>query len=352
MAYSTIPKSSSYFNTKLYTGTGSSQVLTGVGFSPDLIWTATRNESEIRPMNDSVNGINNYLRSNDSDTLETSGTNITAQSSDGYTVGTTDRFNQSSNSFVSWNWKAGTTGSGTSSGSGTGKAYSYSVSTTSGFSIVKYVGNGTAGHTIPHHLGAVPKMIIAKNLGRGEHWRVYQSSLGNAHKLNLNNTTASASATEWNSTTPTSSVFSIGTGEQINYNNDNYIAYCFADVQGFSKVSGSYYGNGNSNGIFLYCGFKPAFIVLKNTIDGAKNWEMLDNKRPSSGQNPADDILFPDTVDAESASQTDRLVDFVSNGVKIRGNSAQMNANGQKFIFMAFAEAPLVGSNNVPTNAR
>ena len=345
MAYSTIPKSSSYFNTKLYTGTGSSQVLTGVGFSPDLIWTATRNESEIRPMNDSVNGINNYLRSNDSDTLETSGTNITAQSSDGYTVGTTDRFNQSSNSFVSWNWKAGTTGSGTSTGSGTGKAYSYSVSTTSGFSIVKYVGNGTAGHTIPHHLGAVPKMIITKNLGRGEHWRVYHSSIGNANKLSLNNVTPSASATEWNSTTPTSSVFSIGTGEQINYNDDNYIAYCFAAVPGFSAM-GSYTGNQLTNGPFIYTGFKPAFILSKK-IDGASDWYIFDSKR--EGYNIDNDTLLANQTNAEST--TDYL-DIFSNGYKVRTTDGDLNTNNGRYVYLAFAENPFVASNGVAATAR
>jgi len=347
MAYTTISKPTDYFNTKLYTGNGSTNAQTGVGFQPDFTWIKSRSNTYSNTLTDAVRGVTKHNASNSSNAEYTSTTEITSFNSDGFTVGTDAGVNNSSSTFASWNWKAGTTGSGTSSGSGTGKAYSYSVSTTSGFSIVKYTGNGTAGHTIPHHLGAVPKMIIAKNLGRGEHWRVYHASLGNAHKLSLNNTTASASASEWNSTTPTSSVFSIGTGEQINYNDDNYIAYCFAEVKGFSKF-GSYTGTGSTlNSPFIYTGFKPAFVIIKGSSN-TENWHMYDNKRDTF--NPTDQALQPNTNSAEFTETN--VLDFLSNGFKLRVTGGGHNGSGVSYIYMAFAEAPLVGSNNVPCTAR
>ena len=347
MAYTTVNKSTDYFNTKLYSGTGSSNALTGVGFQPDFTWIKTRSTTYSHTLTDAVRGVTKHNASNSSNAEYTSSTEITSFDSDGFTVGTDSGVNNGSHTFASWNWKAGTTGSGTSTGSGTGKAYSYSVSTTSGFSIVKYVGNGTAGHTIPHHLGAVPKMLITKNLGRGEHWRVYHASLGNANKLSLNNTTASASATEWNSTTPTSSVFSIGTGEQINYNDDNYIAYCFAEKKGFSKF-GSYVGNGNADGAFVYTGFKPAFVLIKKT-SASEEWNLIDNKR--IGYNDLNYGLLPNTNGAE-ITNTDFRSDLLSNGFKMRVNTGYNNGSGASYIFMAFAAAPLVGTNNVPATAR
>ena len=347
MAYTTINKSTDYFNTKLYTGNSSADhAITGVGHQPDLVWLKRRTSATDHTLYDVIRGVTKGLRSESSDAEATS-TGLTSFDSDGFTVGSAGT--QNGGDMASWNWKAGTTGSGTSSGSGTGKAYSYSVSTTSGFSIVKYTGNGTAGHTIPHHLGAVPKMLITKNLGRGEHWRVYHSSLGNANKLSLNNITASASATEWNSTTPTSSVFSIGTGEQINYNNDNYIAYCFADVQGFSKF-GSYTGNGNADAPFIYTGFKPNFIMLKNTST-AQDWQMYtwDMQPFNEFCTTSAGRLKANTTDAQS---TKSAFDMLSNGFKMRTNAADINGSGNEIIYMAFAAAPLVGTNNVPANAR
>jgi len=348
MAYTTVNKSTDYFNTLLYTGNKTANTtISGVGFESDFTWIKSRTTTENQHAFDAVRGGGNRLYPNLSNQQSNISTTLTSWTSDGFVTGTDDGTNANGQNFVAWNWKAGTTGSGTSSGSGTGKAYSYSVSTTSGFSVVKYTGNGTAGHTIPHHLGAVPKMIIAKNLGRGEHWRVYHASLGNAHKLSLNNTTASASASEWNSTTPTSSVFSIGTGEQINYNDDNYIAYCFAEVKGFSKF-GSYTGTGSTlNSPFIYTGFKPAFVIIKGSSN-TENWHMYDNKRDTF--NPTDQALQPNTNSAEFTETN--VLDFLSNGFKLRVTGGGHNGSGVSYIYMAFAEAPLVGSNNVPCTAR
>ena len=346
MAYTTVNKSSDYFNTKLYTGTGNSQILTGVGFQPDFIWTATRNESEIRPINDSVNGINNYLRSNAVDTLETSGSNITAQSSNGYTVGTENRFNQSSNTFVSWNWKAN--GQGSSNTAGSINTTYTSANTTSGFSIVKWNGNGSTA-TIGHGLGKVPKMIIVKSLANTTTWMVQHTSpsMGNAKEIYLNNTTAAGSSTAWNSTTPTSTVFSVtgGGGDGVNASGA-YIAYCFAEVKGFSKI-GQFAGNGNTNGGFIYCGFKPAFFMIKE-IQSASDWHISFNNIAAQ-QNPIKGLLYPNSTGTDSNTES---VDFLSNGVKIRTSGGGQNESNKDYIYMAYAAAPLVGSNNVPATAR
>ena len=353
MAYTTINKSTDYFNTKLYAGNGSTQTISGVGFEPSMTWAKARTTTTNNVLQSTVQGLSTAQFSNLAVAESTGLSNaITAYNSDGFALGDWSPLNASGQNFISWNWKAGTTGSGTTTGAGTGKAYSYSVNTTSGFSVVKYVGNGTAGHTIPHHLGAVPKMLITKNLGRGEHWRVYHSSLGNANKLSLNNITASASATEWNSTTPTSSVFSIGTGEQINYNNDNYIAYCFADVQGFSKF-GKYIGNGNSNGSFNYTGFKPAFVMIKSTGSG-QGWCMKTAKSNNViNANVNNYFLQANQTNVENTSTDSSFgIDMLSNGFKLRNNDGIMNSSGQNYIYMAYSAAPLVGSNNIPANAR
>ena len=339
-----------HFNTKLYTGTGSSQVLTGVGFQPDFIWTKTRNEAEIHCLNTTVQGINNYLRSNDVDTLETSGSNITAQSSDGYTVGTEDRFNQSSNTFVSWNWKAN--GQGSSNTDGSINTTYTSANTTSGFSISTYTGTG-ANATVGHGLGAAPKVVLIKQTNGTAWWFMYHNDLGTTGKLNLNSTgyNNDLQASYWNSTAPSSSVFSLGTEASVNGSSQNFVAYCFAEKTGFSKF-GSYTGNGNADGPMIYTGFKPAFVMVKNTAT-TSSWYMYDNKRPSV-YNPNGTVLFANESTAESTNiaSAEHPIDFLSNGFKIRTTSSARNGNGNKIIFMCFAEAPLVGSNNVPANAR
>lgn len=341
---------SDYFNTKIYSGTGSSNALTGVGFQPDFTWIKARSTTYSHTLTDAVRGVTKHNASNNSNAEYTSTTEITSFDSDGFTVGTDSGVNNGSHTFASWNWRAN--GQGSSNTDGSINTTYTSANTTSGFSISTYTGTG-ANATVGHGLGVAPKVVLIKQTNGTAWWFMYHNDLGTTGKLNLNTTGSNndLQASYWNSTAPSSSVFSLGTETSVNGSGQNFVAYCFAEKKGFSKFS-SFVGNGSADGPFLFCGFKPAFIILKNINDGAKNWEMLDNKRPSSGQNPADDILFPDTSDAESASQTDRLVDFVSNGVKIRGNSAQMNGNGNTHIFMAFAEAPLVSSNGVPAVAR
>jgi hypothetical protein len=341
MAFTTIDKSSDYFNTKLYTGTGSSQVITGVGFQPDFIWTKTRNEVEIHCLNTTIQGINNYLRSNDIDQLETSGSNITAQSSDGYTVGTTDRFNQSSNTFVSWNWKAN--GQGSANTDGTINTTYTSASATSGFSISTYTGTGSAG-TIGHGLGVAPTAIWTKRTSATENWFCWNKGLPSAGgylKLDMTQVTGTSNTVfPWN---PQANTFGVSADAATNASGVTYIAYCFAEKQGYSKF-GSYIGNGNADGTFVYTGFKPAFVLIKNTA-ATEAWFLFDNKRGYNGSMAA---LYPNEAAAEGFANN---IDLLSNGFKLRTAGAHLNSSAT-FIYMAFAEAPLVGTNNVPATAR
>ena len=357
MAYTTINKSTDYFNTKLYTGNASSRTISGIGFQPDFTWTKNRGNDDNNYLFDAVRGTTKYLIS-DSTAVEGTTSGITGWNADGYTLGSSPGLNANGVTAVSWNWKAGTTGSGTTTGYGTGKAYSYSVSTTAGFSIVKYVGNGSAGHTIPQHLSAVPKTIIVKKINAsGTNWEVYHASLGNDKAISLDSTGAAGNNSNWNSTTPTSSVFAIGSGGGVNANDDTYIAYCFAEKQGYSKF-GSYTGNGNNDGTFIYTGFKPAFVMIKRTSN-TDNWYMKDNKRSGTaalqnfGQMNPNQTQHPSANNSNAENKASAFAtDILSNGFKLRGTDAGLNQSGESYIYMCFAEAPLVGTNNVPCTAR
>tara|TARA_A100000171_G_C2127083_1_gene144213 strand:+ start:665 stop:1705 length:1041 start_codon:yes stop_codon:yes gene_type:complete len=346
MAYTTINKSSLHFNTKLYTGTASSNALTGINFSPSWVWIKRRDGTYNHNLYDAVRGVTKEINSNNANAESTVAQGLTAFGTDGFTLGSDDQSNASGDTFVAWNWKAGTTGSGTTGGSGTAKSYSYSVNTTSGFSIVKYEGNGTNNHQIPHHLGAVPKMIIFKNEQDGYGWDVYHVSMGNAKRMYLSATNAETSATNFlYSTTPTSTYINLGDAGHTNHSGTSHIAYVFAEKTGFSKF-GSYTGNGSTDGSYIHLGFKPAWIMVKRT-DTAKPWMMYDNKR--IGYNPDNNQLQANDSVAEA---TNDFLDIVSNGFKVRTTDSTMNTSSGSYIYMAFAEAPLVGSNNVPCTAR
>ena len=340
-----------YFNTVLYqSNSGSAQSITGVGFQPDFLWVKDRTAGGGHVLVDAVRGSTKWLGSHSTSAEVTRADQVTSFDSDGFSLGADSGgfINYSTNNNVSWNWKANGAGVSNTDGSITSTV---SASTTSGMSIVKWTGSGSNA-TIGHGLGVAPSVIITKSLASTQEWCFGSDALGWGNYLFLNETSASQSgSTYWQSTAPTSNVFSVGTAGPTNSSSGDLIAYCFAEKKGFSKF-GSYTGNGNADGPMIYTGFKPAMIFLKNASDGAKNWEIIDNRRPSTGQNPADDILFPDTSDPEASSQTDRLVDFVSNGVKIRGNSGQLNGNGNTFIYACFAEEPLVSSNGIPNTAR
>ena len=355
MAYTTINKSTDYFNTKLYTGNGSTNAITGVGFQPDLVWSKSRSDTYDHVWFDAVRGATKRIISNSSGAETTASTDLTAFNSDGFTLGSGSNINNNSDTFASWNWKAGGAGSSNTDGSITSTV---SASTTSGFSIVKYNGTG-ANATVGHGLGVAPKVIIVKNLdnGSGYEWIIGHSDLAsggtgfsanwymNGFGTGTRNQNATAS---WNSTSPTNSVFSLHSGATyMNASGEANIAYCFAEKTGYSKF-GSYEGNASTDGSFIYTGFKPAFVMMKG-IDsgGSDNWNLCDNKRV--GYNAANWRLYPNANAGENSTS---LVDLLSNGFKLRVSSTDVNADAKTYIYMAFAEAPLVGSNNVPANAR
>ena len=344
MAYTTINKSTDYFNTLLYTGTGSTNAVTGVGFQPDMVWIKNRSTTFNHQINDAVRGVNKQIAPNLSNAQETNTGELTAFGSDGFTVGSGGTLNGNGNNIVAWNWKANGAGSSNSDGSITSTV---SVNTTSGFSIVKYAGTG-ASATVGHGLGVTPGMIICKNLSASEDWVIWINAFAANQYIRLNTNAAVATSTGmWNNTLPTSSVFSVNNEEKNNNSGQNIIAYCFAEKTGFSKF-GSYTGTGDANlGPFIYTGFKPAFIWVKvnASADSSKIW---DNKRP--GYNLVDNWLEADDNQAEGSGSNQ--IDILSNGFKIRNANTAGNKNNTEIYYMAFAEAPLVGSNNIPATAR
>jgi len=342
MAYTTVPKSSDYFLTKLWTGNNTGQTINGIPFAPHFVWIKNRSASESHTLVDAVRGANNFIKSNDTSVNNTNTEFVKSLTSDGYTLGNADEVNNGSNNIVGWNWKAN--GQGSSNTAGSINTTYTSANTTSGVSIVKWNGNGSTA-TIGHGLGKVPKMIMVKSLANTTTWMVQHASLGNAKEIYLNNTTAAGNSTAWNSTTPTSTVFSVtgGGGDGVNASGA-YIAYCFADIQGFSKM-GFYDGNGSAEGVFEYLGFKPAFLLIKNTT-ATEAWFLYDNKR---GYNGSMGALFPDETAADAFANN---IDFLSNGFKLRTGGAILNGNTTRYIYMAFAESPFVSTNNAAATAR
>ena len=324
MAYTTIDKPSDYFNTVLYTGTGSSNSISGVNFQPDWVWIKKRNAAVGHRIYDSVRGVQNTLFSDDSAAEGTGqSTTLTAFNSDGFTVISESGVNASGDTYASWNWLAGTAVSGTTNNS---KSYSGSVNTTSGISIINFVGDGTAGHEIPHHLGVAPKMVIVKNRTSGTtNWQTYHYNLDDGagtHEIFLDLTSAkNASSGAWNNTAPSSTVVTKGTGSYGNENNSNHIMYSFAEKKGFSKF-GSYTGNGNADGTFIYTGFKPAWVMIKSstTVEG---WIIFDNKR--NGFNVQNRRLMANTSGTEGTTDD---MDILSNGFKIRDTGGVYNTSG------------------------
>ena len=332
---------SDHFNTVLYTGNGTSQSITGVGFQPSLLWLKGRSSGTLpHYLQDEIRGANNTLTSNSTAAEFTSWTGHSFDS-DGFTVDASysTETNSNGNTYVAWNWKAGGTGVANTDGS---ISSTVSANTTAGFSIVTYSGNGTAGATIGHGLSSAPEIIITKNRDYAYNWWTYVSELGAGNSVLLNTTSASyADTTLWNNTAPTASVFSVGTALETNRSGSDILAYCFHSVEGYSKV-GSFTGNGSTNGTFVYTGFKPAFILWKRS-SSTSNWLIWDNTR--SPYNVVDDVLFPDISNAESSSAVSYGIDMLSNGFKLRNSNATVNGSGSTYIYMAFAENPFKYSN-------
>ena len=345
-----IDKPSDYFNTVTYTGTAGGQTISGVGHQPDFIWVKQRGDAGYdHSLHNSVSGLLKQLISNSTDAEITNTDTITSNNSDGFVLGAdtagpnANCNNQDTKNYVAWNWKANGAGVANTDGS---ISSTVSASATSGFSIVSYTGTG-ANATVGHGLGTAPSMIIVKNRDNTEEWKVYHASLGATLFLRLNGGDAQTSSAtyQWNGTTPTSSVFSVGIGNSTN--TTDYIAYCFADTL-MSKM-GSYTGNGSTDGTFVYTGFKPAFVLGKRT-DSAGGWWLSDNKR-SSGFNLNDEYLIADSSNAE-ADDGSFASDFLSNGWKARATNGNFNESGGSYIYMCFAENPFVSSTGVPATAR
>ena len=348
-AYTTIDKPSDHFNTKLYTGNGGTQSITGVGFQPDWVWMKERSETRGHNIQDSLRGATKYLDSRSDAAEATVSNTLTAFGSDGFSLGSYDDVNKSSQTYVAWNWKAN--GSGSANTAGSINTTATSVNTTAGFSISTYTGNNTSGATIGHGLGVKPNVIIIKQRNAGSsYWITYHDKVSSAPETDyvaLNSTDAVADADVfWNDTEPTSTLITLGNDGWVNGSSTTHVCYAFAEKQGYSKF-GSYIGNGNANGTFVYTGFKPAFVLCKNTGNGGAQWLMVDNKRV--GINPIENYVQANSSSAE-ATGTDNY-DFLSNGFKIRANSSSINANASAYIWFAFGQS-LVGSNNVPCTAR
>jgi len=349
MAYTTINKSSDFFNALLWSGNGSdNRVISGVGFQPDWIWWKQRTGTNGHGVIDAVRGTSgtNYTLATNNTSAEFDWSSIFKNiQSDGYTVGTDSAINQSGQTYVGWNWKAN--GAGSSNTDGSINTTYTSVNTTAGFSISKYTGNGTGGATIGHGLGSVPHMYIVKRLDAGSsNWHVYHQSIGATKGLKLNLTNAESTSDIWQDTAPTSSVFSLGSSVDVNASGGTYIAYCFAEKTGYSKF-GSYTGNGNADGTFVYTGFKPAFVIIKQSSGSGTSWNIWDNKR--LGYNTKNYQLEANTTGVENTS-LERLL-ITSNGFKCITDNAQINGSGNTYIYMCFGQS-LVGSNNVPCTAR
>ena len=464
-----INKPGDHFNTKIYTGNGSTQSITGVGFQPDWTWIKSRSATTSHQLYDATRGATKRLVSQNDSAQDTATNGLTAFDSDGFSLGTDGSSNGSSANYVSWNWLAAgtapsktytvkvvsdsgnkyrfddfgtsavtlelseggtytfdqsdssnsghplrfytasdksggeyTTGVTTNGTPGSSGAYTritvassaptlyyqcsahagmggqantpttnsfsnfagsiqsnISPNTTAGFSIVSYTGNGTAGATIGHGLGVAPKVVIIKNLSASYRWVVGHDSLTSwDYYLSLNENSAQTNGNNtFNDTAPSSTVVTLGNNTGVNTNGSNYIAYCFAEKKGYSKFGG-YTGNGNANGTFVYTGFKPAFIMFKRT-DTTGDWVMKDNKRSGTAALQNFGQMNPNQTQHPSANQTNAenkasalAMDILSNGFKPRGTDTDINASSGTYIYMAFAEEPLVGTNNIPATAR
>jgi len=340
----TIDDGSDYFNTVLYTGNDSNgHGITGVGFQPDWTWIKARTDVRSHSLVDINRGAGKILSSHHTSAEYTDTTAFASFDSDGFTVGTDYAYiNDNSHNYVAWNWLASNTTASNTDGSVTSTV---SANTTAGFSIVTHTGTGSGSTTVGHGLGKVPAMIIVKDRGQARSWNVYHQSIGNNSGVNLNGTGAQSGADSgwWNNTTPTSSVFTLGT-----YANEssNYVSYCFAEIEGYSKF-GSYTGNGSTDGTFVHTGFKPAFVLIKRT-DGGDHWNI-----PvfTSDANGTVNTLSPNLSNAERTMEQNPAIDYYSNGFKIRTSDANYNGNGGTYLYMAFGHT-FVDSNGNPNTAR
>jgi len=357
MAYTTIDDPSAHFQTALYTGNATQRNITNDGNSdlqPDWVWIKCRSAVESHMLYDSSRGVTKDLRTDGTNAENTNAQGLQTFNSDGFQIGTLQNVNFDTKTMVAWQWKAngGTTTTNDASATSVGTIDSvYQANTTAGFSIVTYTGTGSAG-TIAHGVGATPHWVLVKNRSSGStQW--YNQHIGNssASKGQTLSTTGAEQTLSavFNDTRASSTVFSVGNNNSINDSGDNYVAYIFAPIKGYSKF-GSYTGNGNADGPFVYTGFKPSWIMLKR-IDSTNNWNIFDSKRDVDNQ--VGNVLYANLSDAEEADASHSSAnDFLSNGFKLRETGNAVNGSGATYIYIAFAEHPFVSSKGAPVTAR
>ena len=355
MAYTTIDDPEAYFQVQLYTGDGSDDnaiALDGdTDMQPDLVWIKNRDAGDAHAMFDSIRGVTKYIGGvtaaevTDADTLD-------AFQSDGFKTDDDDITNTNTEKYLALCWKAGTTASGTTTGSGTGKAYSSTYNDTSKFQITGYLGNGSAGHTLPVSLSTSPKALMCKSRGTGE-WILFHHKLTTAPETMYQKHSLPVAADDdgaWNDTAPSSSIVTLGDLAGHNADDVTNIMYAWDEVQGFSKF-GHFTGNGGTDGPFIYCGFRPALVINRkyDTSAGTTNFW---NDESNNSQNVMDALQYFGWGDAENTSaQVTYAIDMYANGFKFRGYRADTNTSGVKHIFWAFAKSPFVNSNGVPGTA-
>ena len=365
MAYTTINKSTDHFTTTLWTGDNTTpKTFTTGTFKPDFLWGKNRSQAYNHQVYDTTRGAGNNKEIETSSTGAEGASNpeiygyVSAFTSTGFTAtkgsdaAGYDYWNENPDNYVAWSWKAN--GGTTSSNSDGSITSTVQANTTAGFSIVKYTGTG-ANATVGHGLGAAPKMIIFKNTNSTRDWGVYHAAMNDPDAyLTFNQDYAKEDSYNFsNNTAPTSSVFSVGTDTNANESGSGHIAYCFAEKKGYSKF-GSYTGNGNADGPFIYLGFKPKYFLLKNATassgSSGQHWQIADTVRHP--ENPVDANLIAESNSPDG--NTWSIKDFLSNGVKIRGTNFAMNTSGDTYIYMAFAEEPLVANvgQGIPATAR
>ena len=339
-----------FFQCKLYTGTGSSHAITLDGsedMQPDKVWWKERTSTDYHTIVDSVRGATKRIFTNVTEAEDTNAESLKSFDSDGFTMGTNAGANQSSQTYVAWNWKAGTAFSNDASATGVGTIDSSgSISTDAGISIMSYTGNGLNSASFAHGLGVKPQIVLIKNRSTAKNWVYWQDTTGNGTSdirlvLNLTN----SNYNNYHVTFGTTTITLGNTDDAWNKSGDNLIAYCFAEKKGYSKF-GSYTGNGNADGTFVYTGFRPAWVMIKNADNSSEEWGIWDSKRDVSN------IMTRRLVaNITAAENTANYLDFVSNGFKLRTSANGLNQSAN-LIYLAFAEAPFANSNGVPNNAR
>jgi hypothetical protein len=324
-------------NAVLWTGNGSTQNITGVGFQPDFVWAKKRSGAESHGLYDAVRGASNRLVSNTTAAAVTDA-GVSAFLSDGFSISGADSgvTNDNGSTYVGWNWKANGAGVTNTAGSITSTV---SANTTSGFSIVTWTANGSSPQTIGHGLGVAPRMIITKQRNGADNWFTYHASLGATQNVRIDETAAAQTQTgAWNNTAPTSTVFSTGNFAAFTTNGNTQVAYCFAPISGFSAF-GSYTANNSTDGVFVYLGFRPRFLMIKRSSSSGNSWGMFDTTR--STYNATANNVWANQSYAENSTVIPNIIpiDILSNGFKLRTDSSEVNGTGT-YIYAAFAESP------------